>query len=294
MDWSLLSAAAINGVLNGSLYALLGLAVVLIFRTTLVANFAQGEMAMLSVFVLVMYAGQLPVPVWAQWIVTVLVSAAFGALVYIVLLRPNPQAEHLNLTVRTLGLYTLIYATAVFLWGAGEPYRVPSIFPDGSWELAGFHIAYDQLGTVLLTAVLGTLFLAFFRYTDIGLAMRAVAINPEIASLLGVNVGRITLLVWVIAGALGAVVGLLVAPVSFLDTLLMRPYILKAFTAAILGGLYSFPGVIAGGLILGLAESFASIWISIHLREPFTFVILLLVLLLRPAGLIGRVHKVRV
>lgn len=294
MDTSLLSAAIVNGVLNGSLYALLGLAIVLIFRTTTVANFAQGEMAMFSVFILIMFADSLPLPLWGQWIVTVLVSAVAGALVYIVLLRPNPQAEHLNLTVRTLGLYTLIYAVAVYFWGANEPYTVPSLFGDGTIAIGGFHISYDQLGTILVTVVLGGLFLLFFQLTQLGLAMRAVAINPEVASLLGVNVAKITLMVWFIAGAIGAVVGLLVAPVSFLDTLLMRPYILKAFTAAILGGLYSFPGVIAGGLVLGLAESFATIWISIHLREPFTFAILLIALLLRPGGLFGRVHKVRV
>lgn len=294
MDASLLSASIVNGVLNGSLYALLGLAIVLIFRTTTVANFAQGEMAMFSVFILIMFAGDLPLPLWGQWIVTIMVSSVIGALVYIILLRPNPQAEHLNLTVRTLGLYTLIYAVAVYFWGANEPYAVPSLFSPETVEIGGFHVSYDQLGTLVVTAVLGTLFLLFFQLTQMGLAMRAVAINPEVASLLGVNVAKITLIVWIIAGAIGAVVGLLVAPVSFLDTLLMRPYILKAFTAAIMGGLYSFPGVIAGGLVLGLAESFASVWISIHLREPFTFLVLLLVLLLRPGGLFGRVHKVRV
>lgn len=294
MDASLLSAAIVNGVLNGSLYALLGLAIVLIFRTTTVANFAQGEMAMFSVFILIMFAAELPLPLWGQWIVTVGISAIAGALVYIILLRPNPRAEHLNLTVRTLGLYTLIYAVAVYFWGANEPYTVPSLFGQGTISIGGFYVSYDQLGTIALAAILGVVFLLFFQLTQMGLAMRAVAINPEIASLMGVNVAKITLMVWIIAGAIGAVVGLLVAPVSFLDTLLMRPYILKAFTAAIMGGLFSFPGVIAGGLILGIAESFASVWISIHLREPFTFVILLLVLLLRPGGLFGRVHKVRV
>jgi branched-chain amino acid transport system permease protein len=100
--------------------------------------------------------------------------------------------------------------------------------------------------------------------------------------------------VWIIAGGIGAVVGLLIAPISFLETGLMRPYILKAFTAAIMGGLYSFPGVLLGGIILGIAESFAAVAISIHMREPFVFVVLLLVLLLRPAGILGTVHRGRV
>lgn len=294
MELSLLSATIVAGVINGGLYGLLGLAIVLIFRTTTVANFAQGEMAMFSVFILIMFAGYLPAPLWAQWAVTIAISAGAGALIYLVLLRPNPRAEHLNLTVRTLGLYILIYAVCVYFWGANEPYSVPSLFSRENLSIGGFYVSYDQIGTLAVTAALGAAFLLFFRFTQTGLAMRAVAMNPEVAALLGIDVRRVSLVVWVIAGAIGAVVGLLVAPVSFLDTVLMRPYILKAFTAAILGGLYSFPGVIAGGLVLGLAESFGSIWISIHLREPFTFVILLVVLLVRPGGLFGKVQKVRV
>jgi branched-chain amino acid transport system permease protein len=124
--------------------------------------------------------------------------------------------------------------------------------------------------------------------------MRSVAMNAEVASLLGIDVNRIALVVWLIAGAIGALVAMLIAPVSFLGTDLMQPYILKAFTAAVLGGLTSFPGVVVGGLLLGLIESFGSTWISIHLREPFTFAILLLVLLFRPAGLFARDHAGRV
>ncbi|MGE0799107.1 MAG: branched-chain amino acid ABC transporter permease [Lautropia sp.] len=295
MTASLLASILVSGALNGGLYALLGLAIVLLTRTTAVANFAQGDMGMFSVFLLLMVFLPLGMPPWLGWVSTVLVSAALGGMIWWVLIRPRPQAGHLNLTIRTLGLYTLIYSVVNYLWGSNAPYTVPRIFPPGSsFELAGFSISNDQFGTAAVTVLIAGAFLAFFRFTRLGLAMRAVAIDPNVASLLGINVRRVVLAVWLMAGAIGAVVGLLIASLSFLDPNLMRPYILKAFTAAIMGGLYSFPGVIVGGIVLGIAEALAVVAISIHLREPFVFLVLLLVLLVRPGGIFGAARAARV
>jgi len=294
MNVEVVLASLVNGVVNGGLYALLGLALVLVYRTTAVANFAQGEMGMLAAFMLLMFFLPWKPPLWLAWLLTMAVSAGIGGLTYLILLRPRPSAGHLNMTVRTLGFYLLIYAVAVYFWGPQEPYRVPTLFGNNAVSMFGFAVSYDQLGTIAVTVVLGAILLAFFRYTKLGLAMRAVAISPDIASLLGIHVGRVAFSVWLIAGAIGAAVGLLIAPISFLDTNLMRPYILKAFTAAILGGLYSFPGVIVGGLILGIAESFAAVAMSIHMREPFVFAVLLLCLLVRPGGILGTVQRGRV
>jgi branched-chain amino acid transport system permease protein len=160
--------------------------------------------------------------------------------------------------------------------------------------VAGFNVSRDQLGTIGVAIVLAAVFLLFFRYTRVGLAMRAVAINADVAMLQGVNVRMVVLFVWFVSCAMSAAVALLVAPSSFLGTDLMRPYLLKAFTAAVLGGMYSFPGVLVGGVILGLAESLAAMSLSIHFRETFVFVVLLLVLLLRPAGILGSVQRSRV
>ncbi|MGF7161560.1 branched-chain amino acid transport system permease protein [Rhodoligotrophos appendicifer] len=294
MSTSLIGSTMATGILNGGIYALLALAIVLIFRTTAVANFAQGDMGTFSVFMLLMFFLPLDIPLWAAWLATIALSGGLGAIVYFVLLRPRPAANHLNLTVRTLGLYTLIYAVVVFLWGAQEPYRIPSLFQQGTVTIGGFSISYDQIGTLAVMAVAAAGFLALFRYTQLGLAMRASAMNPEVASLLGVNVQVIMMSVWILAGIMGAVAGMLIAPISFLETGMMRPYLFKAFTAAIMGGLYSFPGAIVGGFILGVAEAFAAVAISIHMREPFTFMILLLVLLIRPAGLFGSKQRLRV
>lgn len=294
MNLDLALATAVAGVVSGAYYALLGLAIALIYRTTAVANFAQGELGTLGTFVLVLYVTRLPLgPVW-QLVLSVLISAGISAIAYLILLRAQRGADALNLTVRTLGLYTLVHAVTLYFWGANEPYTAQGLFPSGSFNVAGFRLAYDQLGTLAIAAVLGLALFALFRFTPVGLAMRSVAMNAEVASLLGIDVNRIALVVWLIAGAIGALVAMLIAPVSFLGTGLMQPYILKAFTAAVLGGLSSFPGVVLGGLLLGVIESFGSTWVSIHLREPFTFAILLLVLLFKPAGRFGRQHLGRV
>jgi branched-chain amino acid transport system permease protein len=281
----LLLPSLLSGVVQGGLYGLLGLAIVLIHRTTGVSNFAQGEMATLSAFLLLFVTGQIATPLWAQWAIAVFISAIVGAAVYILVIRPRTEAETLNQTVRTLGLFLLIYAVVAYLWAMNEPYSMPSLFGTGSLSLFGMSFSYDQIGTLIASLALAAALIALSRYTQFGLSMRAIAVDREMASLLGIRVVRVTLAVWMMSAAIGAVAGMLIAPVTFLESSMMRPYILKAFTAAVLGGLNSFGGVIVGGLILGATESIAFYWISLDIREVFSFMILLLVLLFRPQGL---------
>ncbi|MDB5846701.1 MAG: branched-chain amino acid transporter permease [Rhodoferax sp.] len=294
MNLDLALSTAVAGIVSGAYYSLLGLAIALIYRSTAVANFAQGELGTFSTFLLVLYVSRLPMSPVLQLLLSIGIAAGISGIAYRVLLRAQRGGDSLNLTVRTLALYTLVHAVTLYFWGANEPYTAKSLFSEGGYDVAGFQLAYDQLGTLVIAGALGLGLFVLFRFTRVGLAMRSVAMNAEVASLLGIDVNRIALVVWLIAGAIGALVAMLIAPVSFLGTDLMQPYILKAFTAAVLGGLTSFPGVVLGGLLLGLIESFGSTWISIHLREPFTFAILLLVLLFRPAGLFGRQHLGRV
>lgn len=285
MSFDILLAAIVSGVVNGGLYALLGIAIVLIFGTTGVANFAQGELATFGAFAMFMIMLPMGLSLVAAWVSTVALLGILGAVVYFLVIRPRPGADHLNLMVRTLGLSGLLHAIDVLKWGPSEPYKFPSLFGSGSISFGAAAIGNDQLGTLAVAAAMAALFFVFFNHTRTGLAMRAVALNREVAALQGVDVQRTHVLVWIVATAISAVVGLLVAPISFLDTGLMQPYLLKAFTAAIIGGMYSFPGVVAGGLILGVTETVAAAATSIHVREPLAFSVLLLVLLLRPAGL---------
>ncbi len=290
----LIAGTILSGVIHGSLYALLGLAIVLIFRTTGVANFAQGDLAMFTAFIALAIMKNSHLPILVVWLIDAVIAAGIGALVYVVLIRPRPEATGLNVTMRTMGLFMLLFAVAVRLWAAHEPYPVPSPFPAGTNALPGLAIAYTQLGALVVTLGLAAAFFVFFRFTQLGLAMRAVAINREVASLLGVNIGRITVVTWMLATASSAIVGVLVAPISFLETGLMRPYLLKAFTAAIIGGLTSFPGVLVGGLLLGIVESLATLLMAIQFRELVSFVVLLTVLFFFPGGIFGRAFKGRV
>lgn len=294
MTAALIGATVVSGVLNGGLYALLALAVVLVYRATAVANFAQGEMGMLAAFGFLMFIVPIGGPVWVSWIAAILAAGAIAAAIFLVLIRPRPRAGHLNLTVRTLGIYTLISATAVFLWGGNEPYRLPHLFSERTIVLSGLTVSYDQLGTLAIVVIASAGLLLLFRFTETGLAMRACAINPEVASLLGIDVQLMTTMVWVLAGMLGATAALLTTSISFLETTSMRPYIVKALTAATIGGLQSFPGAIVGGLILGVVEALAAVGVSVNMREPLSFAILLFVLLVRPAGIFGRSDLVRV
>ena len=293
MSPDVFTATLVGGVINGGLYALLAIAIVLIFSTTGVANFAQGELATFAAFVMLMMVVPTGISLIGSWAVTVTIMAAAGALVYFILIRPRPHADHLNIMVRTLGLSGLLHAIDVLRWGGNEPYKVPSLFGIGSVSLGSITLSRDQAGTLAVGIVMAVGFFAFFRFTLAGLAMRAVALNREVAALQGVNVDRTNVLAWVVATILSAVVGLLVAPVSFLDTGLMQPYLLKAFTAAIIGGMLSYPGALAGGLILGIVEAFVASGLSIELREPLSFAVLLLVLLVRPAGLFGSNNQQR-
>lgn len=298
MNQQAVAAVLVSGVLSGALYALLGVAILLLYRTTQVANFAQADMGTLSAFIMLMVLaqplGKLGTPMWAMWFLAIAGGAVLGAAAHTLLMRMRADADPLDQTIRTFGLYTMLSALLVFSWGEHEPYRFPSLFSGTSVTVAGISVSYDQLATIGCASVLICLFLVLFNKTRIGLKLRAVAIDRRVASLLGIDPVYTALAVWALAGAVGAAVGLFAASSSFLDTALLRPYLFKAFTAAILGGLHSFPGLVVGALILGIAEAFAAIVLSPVAREPLVFFVLLSVLLIRPDGLFGRATLSRV
>lgn len=287
-------SATMAGVVTGSYYAFLGIAIALIFRTTGVANFAQGHQGTLGVFIFFMYTSHASAFRPISIICALLISALIGGAIYFVILRPRADNDPMNATARTLGLYVLLQALMLYFWGENEPYVIASFLPKGSIEFANLVFSYDQLCVLGIAIALSGAFLALLRYTKVGLAIRSVAADKEVASLLGINTHLVSGVVWCVAGAIGTIVAGLIAPMSFLGTNLMEPYLLKAFTAAILGGLSSFPGVLAGGLILGILDSYAASWMPLSAREPFTFAILLAVLIVRPTGLFGKISMERV
>jgi len=292
-----------SGLANGAIYACVALALVMIYVSTDHINFAQGEMAMFSTYI----AWQLMdwgANYWVAFVVAVLLSFVLGVVVERVILRPLHNAPVLSIVVVFIGLLAIFNSTAGSIWS----YLIkefPSPFPKSSFGIAGV-IGSHQLGVVMVTlVVLGLLFL-FFRYTPLGLAMRAAAQNPQMARLVGVRVDWMLALGWGLASAVGAVAGIMVAHIVYLDPNMMAGILLYAFAGALIGGISNPGGAVLGGFIVGVLENmvaFAGNQIEkatgvyiIGNGEKLTvaLVIVILVLTIKPAGLFGRVVVKRV
>jgi len=278
----------VDGIADGSVYATLALALVLIFRSTGVVNFAQGEMAMFSTFIAWGLADA-GVPLWLALLGAFAASFAGGMVVERVLIRPVEGGNPLSLVIVTLGLFIVVNAAAGWIWGFTLR-DFPRIFPGGVVEIGGVSLSVESLGIIgVLLAVVGLLW-ALFSHTSIGLSMRAAAHNPASARLVGIPVGRMLMLGWGLAALLGAVAGVLVAPRLFLDTNLMAGVLVYSFAGAALGGFDSPLGAVVGSWIIGVTEGLAGTYvdpIGSDLKVLVPLTIIVVVLLVRPAGLFG-------
>jgi len=285
----------VDGVAIGSIYAALALALVLIFRSTGIVNFAQGEMAMFSTFVAwgLVQGG---VPLGLALLAALAASFAGGMAIERVIIRPVEGEEPLTILIVTLGLFILVNSGAGWIWGF-ENRAFPQALPKGSADLAGVRLSYESLGIVaVMLAVVGLLFLLFER-TKLGLAMRAAAANPASSRLVGISVGRTLMIGWGLAALIGAIAGVLVAPQLFLDVNLMGGVLVYSFAAATLGGFDSPKGAVIGGWIIGVTETLAGNYIDFigsDLTILVPLAVILGVLLVRPNGLFGSVEVVRV
>ena len=278
----------IDGIATGSIYCALALALVLIYRSTGIVNFAQGEMAMFSTFIAWGLA-EAGIAIGFAVLITLAVSFVAGMIIERVLIRPVEGGQELTLVVVTLGLFILINGLARWIWGS-QNRGFPRLLPDDPVEVAGIQTSLEALGLVaVLLGVVGVLFLVFQR-TKIGLAMRAAAVNPMASRTVGVPVGRMLMLGWGLAALCGAIAGVLVAPRLFLDVNLMGPVIIYSFAAATLGGFDSPFGAVLGGWIIGVAEALAGGYVGFigqDLKILVPLGVILAVLLVRPHGLFG-------
>jgi branched-chain amino acid transport system permease protein len=278
----------VDGVATGSIYAAVALALVLIFRSTGIVNFAQGEMAMFSTF-LAWALYEAGVPLGLAVLSTLALSFLAGMAIERSLIRHFEGGEPLTLVIVTLGLFILLNGLAGWIWGF-ENRSFPSLFSDDAVTVGGVRLSVESLGIVaVLLGVVGLLFLLFQR-TKIGLAMRAAALNPQSSELVGVRVGTMLMLGWGLAAALGALAGVLVAPRLFLDVNLMGSVLIYAFAAAALGGFDSALGAVVGGWVIGVSETLAGTYVDFigaDLKILVPLGIIFVVLLVRPAGLFG-------
>ncbi|MEU2030350.1 branched-chain amino acid ABC transporter permease [Nocardia amamiensis] len=285
----------IEGLTAGAIYAGLALALVLIYRFTGIVNFAQGELAMFSAFLAWQFT-QSGMPFWLALIATLAVSFAGGMLIERVIIRPVEGAPELTLVIVTVGLYFFVNAAAGWIWSF-QVKSFPNPFPEGALRAGGVSAGYGSLGVLAVVGVVMGLLYLLFRYTKMGLAMRAVACNPQSARLVGIRVGTVLALGWGLAALVGAVSGVLSAPLLFLEPNMMGGVLIYAFAAATLGGFDSPGGAVAGGLIVGVAETLTGAYvdaIGTELEIGVPLAIILGVLLLRPQGLFGRAAVERV
>lgn len=282
------------GIATGAIYACMALAVVMIYQAIDHLNFAQGEMAMFSTFI----AWQLiqwGVPYWVAFVLTLGISFAGGIIIERSLFKPLANAPILTHVAGFIALFAIINSVAGLTWDFTIK-QFPS--PFGSRPFLGSQlISTHQAGMIGVTVVLLILLYIFFRFTRIGLAMRAAASLPESARLVGINVGWMIALGWGMASAIGAIAGMLIAPIVFLEPNMMGGVLLYGFASAVLGGLTSPFGAVIGGFLVGVFENLVGTYIpgvGNELKLPIALALIVTVLVVKPNGLFGRAVVQRV
>ena len=295
-DWTQLAQQIVIGLASGGVWATLAVALVLIYRSTGVINFAQGEMAMFSTFIAwsLVHHG---FSYWGAFFLTIAISFAGGIAVERAVIRPVERAPVLTVVIVTLGLFFVVNGAARWIWSP-ETRSLPNAFSTRPITVAGVAFSIQDLGTIAVSLGAVALLWVFFQFTKLGLASRAAALNPEASRLVGVRVSWMLALGWGLAAAMGAVSGMLTAPaLASFDQNLMQPVLLYAFAGAVLGGLDSPLGAVVGSLLLGVLVSLLGTyvdWIGSELRLPVALAVILGVLLVRPAGLFGTPQERRV
>ena len=282
----------ISGISQGCVYGLIALGFVLIYKATEMVNFAQGDIMMLGAYVAITFISVWDWPYWWAIPATIAVMAVIGVVVERLLLRPMIGEPHFAVLMLTIGLGFVLRAIAGAIWG-NEPRALPTPFSGEVIKLGEAIIGYENLAIVVGTAVLCLLMWAFFRFTRLGVAMQAASQNQLAAFYVGIPVKRIYSLVWALSAAIAGVAGILTAPVSLVDPLIGFVGI-KAFAAAIVGGFGSMPGAIIGGLLVGLVEQFAGLYLPPGFSDMSAYVLLLIVLMVRPQGLFATMQKKKV
>jgi branched-chain amino acid transport system permease protein len=280
--------AIINGLAIGGLYSLFALSIVVIFNTGGSINFAQGNMAMFVAYLIYESMQHLHYSVELALPLGLVVGAGFGFMVYRLIILPRRSPDHLNQLFRTLGLGLLLYALAEFFWGQGEPYSFPSALGNGGFQLGSYRVSWLQAGMLGIALVLALCFAAFLRGSRWGLMLRMVASDRDVASMIGVRASRIESISWCIVGAFAAVTGILFAAFFSLSGDMMDNFLIFGFTAALVGGLTSLRGAIAGGLLIGVVDSVMSVYSKPEWDSLTLLGIMLVVMYFRPSGLFGQ------
>ena len=281
----------VSGLATGCIYALVALSLVIVYNATRTVNFAQGEMLMVSAFT-AWSAQRAGLPL----LVALLVGIAAGGLLALAIeraiIRRAVAATHWDVLIITLGLSLMLRAAAGLVW-TNEELPFPALFSNRPIAIGPVRLAPVSLGVIAASLILMAALVAVFRATRFGRAMRAVAQNQRAARLMGIGVERVYSSAWVLAAVVGGVAGVLIAPLTFLSTK-MGLVAINGFTAAVLGGFGSLPGAVVGGMLLGVIENLAPLYLPTGIRYSVPFLVMIAILVARPRGLFGRVERRKV
>ncbi|MEW6267513.1 MAG: branched-chain amino acid ABC transporter permease [Thermodesulfobacteriota bacterium] len=295
-DFHILLQLLAGGLIVGGIYGLIALGFVIIYKSTTVVNFAQGDVMMVGAYFCYYLIAGYKIPFIPAFVITLLFSAALGVLVEFLMLRPMVGEPVFSVIMITVGLSTLLRSIVGLVWGHDHiPFPTP--FSDQTLDLGGLMVTPAEITTFVAAVGLFILFGLFFKYTKLGLATRATAFDQRYAFLMGISVRRIFSLAWILASVVASIGGVFLAGLGGLDPN-MSLIGLKVFPAVVLGGLDSIAGAVLGGLVIGVAENLAggylSPWLGSGIKELSGFFVLLVVLMFKPYGLFGKAEIIRV
>jgi branched-chain amino acid transport system permease protein len=283
----------VSGVALGCVYGLIALGFVLIYKATEVVNFAQGDLMMLGGFFVFTFIGLAGLNYWIGFALAVVAMALFGMATERVLVRPILGYPQFSIVMATIGLGYFLRSVAGMIWGTDD-LKIETPFSRGVLKMGDLVLAYDKLSVIVATMILCAILFLFFNYTRLGTAMRATSENMLAAYYMGIPVKRVVSLIWAISAAVAACAGVLLAPITFIHSNVGLALGLKAFPAAVLGGFGSIPGAVVGGLIIGVIETLAGFYLAQGWKDVTPYIVLLVVLLIRPQGLFGLAMRKKV
>lgn len=278
----------IGGLASGACYALLAIAMVIIYKASEVINFAQGEMAMISAFVTFTLIDGYNIPFHWSIVITFIFSICLAILFEILFLRRAKEPTVLGLIILTLGFEMILMGFAGWKWGADQrsiPFPISNI---ETYNFKGLVISKINLWTIIITFSIMIILFIFFRYTKLGIAIRATQQNPMAARIIGIRAKWINSFNWALSSFIGTIAGILIAALGVLDPPMMMDPLLKGFSSAVLGGMTSLPGAAIGGAFIGVIESLFGGYVSISFKSVVAFAIIVIILCIKPSGLFVR------
>ena len=289
----MLAQLVVSGIGQGSIYALVALGMTILFRVTTIVNFAHGELFMFSAFTIYLVLHTLGASYAVAALASVVVLFVLGSLVERLLMRPIMHAPHMALAMMTVALSYLLRGVVRMVWG-GDVRSLPPMFTFDPIMIGNVVLAAQDVVTIAATLVLVAIFFVLLQRTTLGKLAQAATDSPRGAALIGLNVPAFYRTMWGVAAGVAAIAGILVAPVTLLYPDMGAGVLIRAFAAMTLGGFGNLGGAVAGGLLMGVLEQLSGGYVSTAMIDISSYIVIIVVLLLRPAGLFGRVERVRV